>query len=109
MALPEGVSVPQWALERRTIQNPRIRSLLGCVRNLESVLASFEGKGFADFKRALTDLAVAELGPVGAEMRRLTDDPGTIDAILRDGAERATALAEPILAEVYDVVGFLRP
>ena len=25
------------------------------------------------------------------------------------GAERARALADPILAEVYDIVGFLRP
>ena len=28
---------------------------------------------------------------------------------LREGAERATAIAEPILKEVYDIVGFLRP
>ena len=28
----------------------------------------FEGKGFGDFKKALIDLAVAELGPIGAEI-----------------------------------------
>ena len=36
-------------------------------------------------------------------------DPGHVDAVLRNGAERARALAEPILAEVYRTVGFLKP
>jgi tryptophanyl-tRNA synthetase len=36
-------------------------------------------------------------------------DPGHVDAVLHDGAERATALAAPILAEVYKTVGFLKP
>jgi tryptophanyl-tRNA synthetase len=42
-------------------------------------------------------------------MRRLMADPGHIDAVLRDGAERAAAIAEPILKEAYDVVGFRTP
>jgi tryptophanyl-tRNA synthetase len=35
-------------------------------------------------------------------------DPAEIDRTLGDGANRAAALAEPILAETYDKVGFLR-
>ena len=69
----------------------------------------FAGKQFSEFKAALTELAVAKLGPVGAEMQRLMKDPGHVDAVLRNGAERARALAEPILAEVYRTVGFLKP
>ena len=57
----------------------------------------------------LTDLAVARLGPIGAEMQRLTADPDYVDRVLRDGAERAAAIATPILHEVQDIVGFLRP
>ena len=41
-------------------------------------------------------------------MRRLLDDPGTIDAILRDGAERARALAQVTMQEVRSIVGFVR-
>ena len=78
-------------------------------QTLAEVLATFEGKGFADFKSALTEVAVARLGPIGAEMKRLTQAPDHVDAVLRDGAERARAVAEPVLREVYDVVGFLRP
>ena len=42
-------------------------------------------------------------------MRRLLKNPGDIDAILAKGADRAAAIARPILAEVYEIVGFLRP
>ena len=78
-------------------------------RKRDDVLADFAGKGFADFKAALTDLAVDKLGPITDEMNRLKADPGHVDGILRDGAKRATAIAEPILREVQDIVGFLRP
>ena len=52
---------------------------------------------------------MAKLGPIGAEMQRLMKDPGHVDAVLHDGAQRAAALAAPILAEVYRTVGFLKP
>jgi tryptophanyl-tRNA synthetase len=73
----------------------------------DDVLAEFGGRGFGDFKPAIGDLAVAKLSPIGAEMRRLLENPADIDAILADGAERAAAIARPILAEVRDIVGFL--
>jgi tryptophanyl-tRNA synthetase len=74
----------------------------------EGVLKKFAGAQFSAFKKELSDLAVSVLGPIGAEMQRLTKDPGAVDAVLRDGAERASAIAEPILKEVEDIVGYLR-
>jgi tryptophanyl-tRNA synthetase len=41
-------------------------------------------------------------------MRRLTADTAALDAILKDGAEKARAVAQPIMAEVRDVVGLWR-
>ena len=35
-------------------------------------------------------------------------DPAEIDRILGDGAERAAAIAEPILARTYDIVGLVQ-
>ena len=52
-------------------------------------------------------MAVEKLGPVGQEMQRLMADPAYVDSILKDGAERAEAIARPILKEVYEAVGFL--
>ncbi|MEX1146914.1 MAG: tryptophan--tRNA ligase [Sphingomonadales bacterium] len=75
----------------------------------DAVCSAFAGQGFADFKGALVDVCVEKLAPVGEEMRRLTRDSAYVDSVLREGAERARALAAPILREVYDIVGFLRP
>jgi len=75
----------------------------------QDVLAKYAGAQFSSFKQDLADLAVAKLGPIGAEMQRLMQDPGFVDQVLRDGAERANALAKPILAEVEEIVGFLKP
>jgi tryptophanyl-tRNA synthetase len=78
-------------------------------RSLASVIAEFAGKGFGDFKGALSELAVSTLGPIGDEMKRLMAAPGEVDAILRDGVEKARAIAQPIVREAQDIVGFLRP
>jgi len=76
---------------------------------LDDVCAKFGGEQFSTFKQHLADLAVAKLAPIQDEMRRLMADPGHVKGVLADGAVRARALAEPILAEVKDTVGFLRP
>ena len=49
-----------------------------------------------------------KLTPITAEMSRLMADPAEIDRVLGDGADRAAALSEPILAETYARVGLLR-
>lgn len=72
------------------------------------VIAEFGGKGWGTFKPALADLAVAQLAPMADEMRRLIEDTTTIDAILRDGAERARAIAEATMVDVRSIVGFIR-
>lgn len=71
----------------------------------EEALAEFAGAAFSAFKPALAELAIAKLAPIGQEMRRLLADPGHIDAVLADGGERASAIAEPVLREVHQVVG----
>ena len=77
-------------------------------RSLADVLAEMGGQPFSAFKAALTEVAVETLGPIGAEMQRLTADPGHVDQVLGAGAVRARAIAEPVLAEVHDIVGLLR-
>jgi tryptophanyl-tRNA synthetase len=74
----------------------------------EKVLQEFGGAQFSSFKPALAELAIHKLGPIGAEMRRLEGDPGYIEQVLRDGALRAREIAQPIMAQVKDIVGLLR-
>jgi tryptophanyl-tRNA synthetase len=76
-------------------------------RTKAEVLAEYAGKGFGTFKPALAELAVEKLAPVGETMRRFLADPTEIDRILKaKGAERASEVAAPTVAEVKKLVGF---
>ncbi|MGR3541615.1 MAG: tryptophan--tRNA ligase [Hasllibacter sp.] len=75
---------------------------------VDAVLAEHGGRGWAEFKPALADLAVDRLAPIAAEMRRLMDQPDEIDATLRRGAERARAITAPILDRTFEIVGMIR-
>ena len=75
---------------------------------VDQVIADFAGAQFGTFKPALADLAVAKLAPITTEMNRLMKDPAEIDRILGQGAERAEAIARPIVDQVYDIVGMIR-
>ncbi|MDR3493093.1 MAG: tryptophan--tRNA ligase [Ancalomicrobiaceae bacterium] len=106
---PEPLPSEEKGLESR----PEAENLVGIYaalsgRSRAELLAEFGGGQFSAFKQALTDLAVDKLGPVGKRMKQLTADPGYIDQVLRDGAERASAIAAPIMNDVKDIVGFLR-
>ncbi|HUH77076.1 MAG TPA: tryptophan--tRNA ligase [Devosia sp.] len=72
------------------------------------VIDQFGGQGWGVFKPALAELAVAQLAPMADEMRRLIADTTAIDAILRDGAERASVIAEATMKQVRSIVGFIR-
>ena len=73
------------------------------------VLETYAGQGFGQFKPALAELMAETVGPIGAEMSRLLKDSAEIDRILLEGAERARAVADPVVAETRELVGFWRP
>ena len=72
-----------------------------------SVLEQFTGKGFSYFKPQLIELAVETLSPISSEMRILLKDTKEIDKILKIGQEKAKNIAEPILKDVKNLVGFI--
>ena len=77
--------------------------------DIAEVCNKFGGQQFSAFKQELADLAVETLAPMQDELRRLMGDETHVDTVIADGVQRARAIAEPVLAEVHDIVGFLRP
>ncbi|MFO1033476.1 MAG: tryptophan--tRNA ligase [Hyphomicrobiales bacterium] len=75
--------------------------------SVEDVLSQFGGGQFSGFKNALADLSVAKLAPISGEMNRLLADPGYVEAVLEDGAKRASAIAGPIMRDVKKIMGFI--
>ncbi len=106
---PDGLPSEPEGLKGR----PEADNLVGIYAALSDktkadVLADYSGQQFSVFKPALIELAVSVLAPITEEMRRLTGDTSHIDAILRDGGERANARAKKTMKEVRDIIGFLR-
>ncbi len=106
---PEPLPSDTEGLEGR----PEARNLVGIYAALTDtdhahVLKQFGGQGFGAFKSNLADLLVDKLSPIAAETRRLLADPAYVDSILRSGARRAAAIADPIVDEAERLVGFLK-
>jgi tryptophanyl-tRNA synthetase len=106
---PEPLPSEEKGLETR----PEAENLVGIYAALEgttraAVLSQFGGGQFSTFKNALVDLAVAKLGPIGGEMKKLMQDPAHIDSILADGSARARVMAGETMKAVKDIVGFVR-
>ncbi|MGH7009766.1 MAG: tryptophan--tRNA ligase, partial [Caulobacteraceae bacterium] len=92
---------------------PEAENLVGIFAALSgtspgAVLERFAGQGFGQgFKDELAERLVMTIGPVRDKISDLLSQPTRLDDVLTDGAERARALAEPILEEVRSIVGFL--
>jgi tryptophanyl-tRNA synthetase len=104
---------PLPAEEKELEARPEADNLVGIYAALADksradVVREFGGAQFSRFKEELTELAVAKLGPIGGEMKRLVQDPKSIDAVLVDGAARARAIAGPVMRSVREIVGFVQ-
>jgi tryptophanyl-tRNA synthetase len=106
---PEPLPTEEKGLETR----PEAENLVGIFAALADVtradvLKQFGNAQFSTFKNALTDLAVTKLTPINSEMKRLLNDPASIDAVLKDGSDRARKIARETMNAVKDIVGFVR-
>jgi tryptophanyl-tRNA synthetase len=106
---PEPLPSEEKGLETR----PEADNLVGIYAALAgttkgTVLSEFGNAQFSAFKSALVELAVAKLGPIGAEMKKLVQDPAYIDSVLAEGSERASAIAAQTMKAVKHIVGFVR-
>ena len=106
---PEPLPSEEKGLENR----PEADNLVGIYaalseRSKADVLKEFGGGQFSSFKNALVELCVAKLSPIASEMKRLVADPGHVDKILVDGADRARVIADETMRATRDIVGFIR-
>ena len=106
---PEPLPSEEKGLENR----PEADNLVGIYaaladRNKADVLSEFGGGQFSSFKNALVELCVTKLSPIASEMKRLVADPGHVDKILVDGADRARVIADETMRAARDIVGFIR-
>lgn len=76
-------------------------------KTYEEIEAEFEGKGYGAFKPAVGEAVVETLRPIREETERLLADKAYLEGVYRDGAQKASYVAEKTLRKVYKKVGFL--
>lgn len=77
-------------------------------RSIESLVPEYEGKMYGHLKGDVADAVVAFLEPMQERFHALRNDRATLDAVMKQGAEKAQARAEETLLKVYEAVGFVQ-
>lgn len=76
-------------------------------RSFAEIEAEFEGKGYGAFKPAVGEAVIETLRPIREEATRIIKDKAYLEAMCRDGAERASYIAEKTLRKVRKKVGLV--
>jgi len=67
------------------------------------------GHGLGQFKPLLTQTVIAALKPIQEKYQAVMDDKGYLESVLRDGREKAEAIANDTLSKVKVALGYSLP
>jgi tryptophanyl-tRNA synthetase len=103
---------PTMGLEFGNPERPEADNLLGLYAILSGLGRDAAARecaqmGWGQFKPLLAEATVEALRPVQERYRELRQDPSLLAAVLQQGRERATAVADATLSRVRDCLGFL--
>lgn len=76
-------------------------------KTMDEIEAEFEGKGYGAFKPAVGEAVIETLRPIREESERLLKDKAYLEQVYRNGAEKASYIANKTVRKVYKKVGFL--
>jgi tryptophanyl-tRNA synthetase len=74
-----------------------------------AIEAEFDGAGYGDFKKAVAEAVVELLAPVRERYAELRPDEAELERVFAAGAEKARAIAGPVVADVRERMGFAVP
>ncbi len=75
-------------------------------KSYEEIEKEFEGKGYGAFKPVVGEAVIEQLRPIREEAARLIKDKAYLEGIYKEGAEKASYMANKTLRKVYKKVGF---
>jgi len=77
--------------------------------SVEAIEKEFDGLGYGAFKTRVAEAVIAMLEPIQAEAKKIIDDKAYLASVAKKGADKASAVAQPKLEEVYEKVGLVLP
>ena len=75
-------------------------------QSVDQVFGNYSGKEYSSLKKDLADSLIQVISPIRSEINNLLNNRDELNVILADGTEKAAAIANPIIEEVYKIVGF---
>ncbi|MEH1891932.1 MAG: tryptophan--tRNA ligase [Nostoc sp.] len=75
----------------------------------EDVAVECQDMGWGQFKPLLTDTIIESLKPIQEKYQSITADKGYLESVLRDGGEKARAIANQTLSQVKTALGYSLP
>ena len=76
-------------------------------RSAEEIEEEFKGKGYGDFKMAVGEAVVEELRPIRESYEAIIKDKASLEALYREGAEKAEKVARKTYFKAMKKVGFV--
>jgi tryptophanyl-tRNA synthetase len=95
-------------------ERPECNNLLGLYQILsgktkEDVAAQCQDMGWGQFKPLLTETMIESLKPIQDKYQAVIDDKGYLESVLRQGREKAEAIANETLLNVKSALGYSVP
>jgi tryptophanyl-tRNA synthetase len=78
-------------------------------KTYDQIEAEFDGQGYGKFKPAVGEAVVECLRPIREEAERILKDKAYLESVYKNGAEKASYVANKTLRKVYKKVGFVAP
>ena len=76
-------------------------------KTFAEIESEFAGKGYGAFKPVVGDAVIEHLRPIREEATKLLKDKAYLESVYRDGAQKASYVAEKTLRKVYKKIGFV--
>lgn len=97
---------------RYTDSQPGVKNLVNIYSKItdkttDEIVASYEGKGYAEFKDDVAEVIINELKPIQDKIDYLLKNKDYLEKIYVSGAEKAESVARKTLRKVYKKVGFI--
>ena len=77
-------------------------------KDIDKIVAEYQGKGYGDFKKDVAEAVVEEIRPIRARYDELSNDKQYLVDICEKGAIEASKIAGRTLNKVYKKVGFVQ-
>ena len=97
--------------EKDLSKRPEIQNLIGIYSSLKTqkiidTLNEFRGRNFSSFKEKLSEVVIENISPISKEISKLKSDKGHILQVLKDGSEKAEAIASEKVKKIKEIIGF---